>query len=39
MKNVINCFKEDNQLIQKKLRRVTVEVGDDIERERCQILN
>ena len=39
MKNVINCFKEDNPLIQKKLRRVTVEEGYDIARELFQILN
>ena len=39
MKNVINCFKEDNPLIQKKLRRVTVEEGYDIATELFQILN
>ena len=39
MKNVINCFKEDNPLIQKALRRVTVEEGYDIARELFQILN
>ena len=39
MKNVINCFKKDNPLIQKKLRRVTVEEGYDIARELFQILN
>ena len=27
---VINCFKEDNPLIQKKLRRVSVEEGYEI---------
>ena len=36
---VINCFKEDNPLIQKKLRRVTVEEGYEIARELFQILN
>ena len=39
MKKVINCFKEDNPLIQKKLRRVTVEEGYEIARELFQILN
>ena len=39
MKNVINCFKEDNPLIQKKLRRVTVEEGYEIATELFQILN
>ncbi len=39
MKNVVNCFKEDNPLIQKKLRTVTVEEGYDIARELFQILN
>ena len=39
MKNVINCFKKDNPLIQKTLRRVTVEEGYDIARELFQILN
>ena len=39
MKTVINCFKEDNPLIQKKLRRVTVEEGYEIATELFQILN
>ena len=39
MKKVINCFKEDNPLIQKTLRRVTVEEGYEIIRELFQILN
>ena len=39
MKKVINCFKEDNPLIQKKLRRVTVEEGYEIARKLFQILN
>lgn len=39
MKKVINCFKEDNPLIQKTLRRVTVEEGYEIARELFQILN
>ena len=36
---VINCFKKENPLIQKKLRRVTVEEGYEIARELFQILN
>ena len=36
---VINCFKEDNPLIQKTLRRVTVEEGYKIATELFQILN
>ena len=39
MKKVINCFKEDNPLIQKTLRRVTVEEGYESARELFQILN
>ncbi len=39
MKNVINCFKEDNPVIQKKLRRVTVEEGEKIATELFEILN
>ena len=39
MKKVINCFKEDNPLIQKSLRRVTVEEGETIATELFQILN
>ncbi len=39
MKKVINCFKEDNPLIQKTLRRVTVEEGYEIATELFQILN
>ena len=39
MLEVINCFKKDNPLIQKKLRRVTVEEGYDIARKLFQILN
>ena len=39
MKNVINCFKEDNPVIQKKLRRVTVEEGYKIATELFEILN
>ena len=39
MKKVIDCFKEDNPVIQKKLRRVTVEEGYDIARELFEILN
>ena len=38
MKNVIDCFKKDNPLIQKKLRRVTVEEGYEIARELLEIL-
>jgi peptide deformylase len=36
---VINCFKNDNPLIQKKLREVTVEEGLEIATELFQILN
>ena len=39
MKNVINCFKEENSLIQKKLREVSVEEGMEIAEELFQILN
>ena len=38
MKNVIDCFKKDNPLIQKKLRRVTVEEGYKIATELLEIL-
>ena len=38
MKKVINCFKEDNPLIQKSLRRVTVEEGYKIATELFEIL-
>ena len=36
---VIDCFKEDNPLIQKKLKEVTVEEGLEIATELFQILN
>ena len=36
---VIDCFKEDNPLIQKKLREVSVEEGLEIATELFQILN
>ena len=39
MKTVINCFKEDNPVIQKKLRRVTLEEGEKIATELFEILN
>ena len=39
MKKVIDCFKEDNPLIQKKLREVSVEEGLVIAEELFQILN
>ena len=39
MKKVIDCFKEDNPLIQKKLRRVSVEEGYEIATKLFQILN
>ena len=39
MKKVINCLKEDNPVIQKKLRRVTVEEGEQIATELFEILN
>ena len=38
MKKVIDCFKEDNPLIQKSLRRVTVEEGYKIATELFEIL-
>ncbi len=39
MKKVIDCFKENNPLIQKKLREVTVEEGMVIAKELFEILN
>ena len=39
MKKVIDCFKEDNPVIQKKLRRVTLEEGEKIATELFEILN
>ena len=39
MKKVIDCFKKDNPLIQKKLREVSVEEGMAIATELFQILN
>ena len=39
MHKVINCFKEDNPIIQKKLRRVTLEEGEKIAVELFEILN
>ena len=39
MKKVIDCFKEDNPLIQKKLREVSVEEGLEIATALFQILN
>ena len=39
MKTVINCFKEDNPVIQKKLRKVTLEEGEKIATELFEILN
>ena len=39
MKKIIDCFKEDNPLIQKKLREVSVEEGMAIATELFQILN
>ena len=39
MRKVINCLKEDNPVIQKKLRRVSVEEGEKIATELFQILN
>ena len=36
---VANCFKEDNPLIQKKLRRVSVEEGETIAGKLFQVLN
>ena len=39
MHKVINCFKEDNPVIQKKLRRVTLEEGEKIATELFEILS
>ena len=39
MKKVINCFKEDIPVIQKKLRKVTLEEGEKIAVELFEILN
>ena len=39
MREIINCFKNDNPLIQKKLREVSVEEGRTIAAELFQILN
>ena len=39
MKQVINCLKHDNPLINKKLREVSVEEGNKIATELFQILN
>ena len=39
MHKVINCFKEDNPVIQKKLRKVTLEEGEKIAVELFEILN
>ncbi len=39
MKKVINCFKHDNPVINKKLREVSVEEGNAIATELFQILN
>jgi len=39
MKKITNCFKEENLLIQKKLREVSVEEGLEIATELFQILN
>ena len=39
MKKVLDCFKEDNPVIQKKLKEVTVDEGLKIARELFQILN
>ena len=39
MKQVINCFKEENPLINKPLREVSVEEGMEIATELFEILN
>ena len=39
MKKVINCFKDSNPLINKKLREVSIEEGNTIATELFQILN
>ena len=39
MKKVINCYKENNSVINKKLREVTIEEGETIAAELFGILN
>ena len=39
MKKVINCFKEDNPVIQKKLRKVSIDEGMEIAKKLFEILN
>tara|TARA_R110002096_G_scaffold345337_1_gene538792 strand:+ start:550 stop:1140 length:591 start_codon:yes stop_codon:yes gene_type:complete len=39
VKKVIDCFKEDNPVIQKKLRKVTLEEGEKVATELFEILN
>tara|TARA_B110001454_G_C12698016_1_gene425292 strand:- start:1164 stop:1754 length:591 start_codon:yes stop_codon:yes gene_type:complete len=39
VKKVIDCFKEDNPVIQKKLRKVTLEEGEKVATELLEILN
>ena len=39
MQKIINCFKEDNPLINKKLRKVTVDEGLSIAKDLFNILN
>ena len=39
MKKVIDCFKENNPVIQKKLKEVTTDEGIKIAKELFQILN
>ena len=39
IKNVINCFKEDNPVIQKKLKKVSVDEGLEIAKELFNILS
>ena len=39
VKKVINCFKEDNSVIQKKLRKVSLDEGMEIAKELFEILN
>jgi len=39
LKKVINCFKEENPVIQKKLRKVSLDEGMEIAKELFEILN
>ena len=39
MKKIINCLKEDNPIINKKLKKVSVEEGLEIAKELLEILS